>query len=164
MKHAFCSRVAGIPHQVMRRVVEGIDPLWHCSTGILTDLCNPLRVDCFVWVQLSTCLVFRKKNRETNIRRIGYVASKIVRHVGVAVCAAVSPCRATRNDIRNMVGKAHYVDVFIDTPAEVNEQRDFKDLDAKACSDEIKGSTGIDDPHEDPITRRSDWIRQSIFL
>jgi len=103
-----------------------------------------------VRTHLSKGLGFSKEGRDTNIRRIGYVASEIVRHGGLAVCAAVSPYRATRNDVRNMVGKGHYVEIFVDTPLDVCEQRDVKGLYAKARSGEIKGFTGIDDPYEEP--------------
>jgi len=103
-----------------------------------------------VRTHLSKGLGFSKEGRDTNIRRIGYVASEIVRHGGVAICAAVSPYRATRNDVRNMVGGDQYVEVFVDTPLEVCEQRDVKGLYAKARSGEIKGFTGIDDPYEAP--------------
>jgi sulfate adenylyltransferase len=103
-----------------------------------------------VRTHLSKGLGFSKEDRDTNIRRIGFVASEIVRHGGTAVCAAVSPYRATRNDVRNMVGKDHYVEVFVDTPLEVCEQRDTKGLYAKARRGEIKGFTGIDDPYEAP--------------
>ena len=103
-----------------------------------------------VRTHLSKGLGFSKEDRDTNIRRIGFVASEIVRHGGTAVCAAVSPYRATRNDVRNMVGKGHYVEVFVDTPLEVCEQRDAKGLYAKARRGEIKGFTGIDDPYEAP--------------
>jgi len=103
-----------------------------------------------VRTHLSKGLGFSKEYRDTNICRIGFVASEIVRHGGTAVCAAVSPYRATRNDVRNMVGKDHYVEVFVDTPLEVCEQRDAKGLYAKARRGEIKGFTGIDDPYEAP--------------
>jgi sulfate adenylyltransferase len=103
-----------------------------------------------VRTHLSKGLGFSKEDRDTNIRRIGFVASEIVRHGGTAVCAAVSPYRATRNDVRNMVGKGHYVEVFVNTPLEVCEQRDVKGLYAKARRGEIKGFTGIDDPYEAP--------------
>ncbi len=103
-----------------------------------------------VRTHLSKGLGFSKEDRDTNIRRIGFVASEIVRHGGTAVCAAVSPYRATRNDVRNMVGQDHYVEVFVDTPLEVCEQRDAKGLYAKARRGEIKGFTGIDDPYEAP--------------
>jgi sulfate adenylyltransferase len=78
------------------------------------------------------------------------VASEIVRHRGVTVCAAVSPYRATRNDVRNMVGSDNFIEVFVDTPLEVCEDRDVKGLYAKARRGEIKGFTGIDDPYEPP--------------
>jgi sulfate adenylyltransferase len=103
-----------------------------------------------VRTHLSKGLGFSKEDRDINIRRIGFVASEIVRHGGTAVCAAVSPYRATRNDVRNMVGKDHYVEVFVDTPLEICEQRDTKGLYAKARRGEIKGFTGIDDPYEAP--------------
>jgi sulfate adenylyltransferase len=103
-----------------------------------------------VRTHLSNGLGFNQEDRDTNIRRIGFVASEIVRHGGMAVCAAVSPYRATRNDVRNMVGKDHYVEVFVDTPLEVCKQRDVKGLYAKALRGEIKGFTGIDDPYEAP--------------
>jgi adenylylsulfate kinase-like enzyme len=88
----------------------------------LTDLCRPLHANCFVREHRLSVWDSLKKDRETNIRCIGYVASEIVRHVGVAVYAAISPYRATYNDVRNMVGKDHYVDVFMDTSVEANEQ------------------------------------------
>lgn len=104
-----------------------------------------------VRTHLSKGLGFSKEDRDTNIRRIGFVAAEIVRHGGVAVCAAVSPYRATRNNVRNMVGDDRFVQVFVDTPLEVCEQRDAKGLYAKARRGEIKGFTGIDDPYEPPL-------------
>ena len=103
-----------------------------------------------VRTHLSKGLAFSREDRDTNIRRIGYVASEIVRHGGVVLCAAVSPYRATRNDARNMVGLDHFVEVFVDTPLEVCESRDTKGMYAKARRGEIKGFTGIDDPYEAP--------------
>jgi sulfate adenylyltransferase len=103
-----------------------------------------------VRTHLSKGLGFSKEDRDINIRRIGFVASEIARHGGIAVCAAVSPYRATRNDVRNMVGLDHYVEVFVDTPLEVCERRDVKGLYTKARRGEIKDFTGIDDPYEAP--------------
>ena len=105
-----------------------------------------------VRTHLSKGLGFSKEDRDTNIRRIGFVAAEIVRHGGVAVCAAVSPYRATREDVRNMVGPDHFVEVFVDTPLEVCEQRDAKGMYAKAHRGEVKGFTGVDDPYEPPLT------------
>ena len=103
-----------------------------------------------VRTHLSKGLGFSKVDRDTNIRRIGYVASEIVRHGGMVICAAVSPYRATRNDVRAMVGSDNFVEVFVDTPLEVCEQRDIKGMYAKARRGEIKDFTGIDDPYEVP--------------
>jgi len=104
-----------------------------------------------VRTQFSEGLGFSKEDRDANVRRMGFVASEIVRHGGVAICAAVSPYRATRNDVRNTVGKDHYVEVFVDTPIEVCEQRDTKGLFAKARRGEISGLSGVDDPYEPPL-------------
>jgi sulfate adenylyltransferase len=105
-----------------------------------------------VRTHLSKGLSFSKEDRDTNILRIGFVAGEIVRHHGTVICAAISPYRATRNEARRMVGTDHFVEVFVDTPLEVCEQRDIKGLYAKARRGEIKGFTGIDDPYEEPST------------
>jgi sulfate adenylyltransferase len=103
-----------------------------------------------VRTHLSKGLGFSKEDRDTNIRRIGFVAAEIVRHGGIAVCAAISPYRATRNEVRQMVGNDHFVEVFVDTPLEECERRDAKGMYAKARRGEIQGWTGIDDPYEVP--------------
>jgi sulfate adenylyltransferase len=105
-----------------------------------------------VRTHLSKGLGFSKEDRDINIRRIGYVAAEIVRHGGTVICAAVSPYRATRNDVRSMVGQDRFVEVFVDTPLEVCEARDYKGMYAKARRGEIKGFTGIDDPYEVPLS------------
>lgn len=103
-----------------------------------------------VRTHLSKGLGFSKDDRDTNIRRIGFVAAEIVRHGGVVICAAVSPYRVTRNDIRNLVGQDKFVEIFVDTPLDVCEQRDVKGMYAKARRGEIKEFTGINDPYEPP--------------
>ena len=105
-----------------------------------------------VRTNLSRELGFSREDRNTNVRRIGFVASEIVRHGGVAVCAAVSPYRDTRDEIRNMVGPECFFEVFVDTPLETCERRDPKGLYAKARRGEIRGFTGIDDPYEPPLS------------
>ena len=104
-----------------------------------------------VRTHLSKGLAFSKEDRDTNILRIGFVASEIVRHRGVVICAAVSPYRAARNECRWMVGENRFIEIFVDTPLEVCEQRDIKGMYAKARRGEIKGFTGIDDPYEAPL-------------
>lgn len=103
-----------------------------------------------VRTHLSKGLGFSKEDRDLNIRRIGYVAGEIVRHGGTVVCAAVSPYRATRNDVRTMVGTDRFVEVFVDTPLAECERRDTKGMYAKARRGELKNFTGIDDPYEPP--------------
>ena len=103
-----------------------------------------------VRTHLSRGLGFGKEDRDLNIRRIGFVAAEIVRHGGTVVCAAVSPYRATRNDVRNMVGADRFIEVFVDTPLEECERRDTKGMYARARRGEIKNFTGVDDPYEAP--------------
>jgi sulfate adenylyltransferase len=104
-----------------------------------------------VRTNLSKGLAFNKEDRDTNIRRIGFVAAEIVRHGGMVIAAAVSPYRSTRNEVRALVGEEHFLEVFVDTPLEVCEQRDTKGMYAKARRGEIKDFTGIDDPYERPL-------------
>jgi sulfate adenylyltransferase len=103
-----------------------------------------------VRTHLSKGLGFSREDRDTNVLRIGFVAAEIVRHGGTVICAAVSPYRETRNQVRSMVGSRQFVEVFVDTPLEVCEERDAKGMYAKARRGEIRGFTGIDDPYESP--------------
>ena len=105
-----------------------------------------------VRTHLSKGLGFSKEDRDTNILRIGFVASEIVRHGGTVICAAVSPYRATRSEVRNLIGHENFIEIFVDTPLEVCEQRDTKGMYAKARRGEIKNFTGIDDVYEEPQT------------
>jgi len=100
---------------------------------------------------LSSELGFSREHRDLNITRIGYVASEITKHHGIAICAPIAPYTATRRTVRNMVsGFGGFVEVHVSTPLEVCEQRDRKGLYAKARAGIIKGFTGIDDPYEVP--------------
>ncbi len=107
-----------------------------------------------VRTHLSKGLGFSKEDRDTNILRIGFVAGEIVHAGGIVICAAISPYRATRNEARKMVGE-NFVEIFMDTPVEVCEQRDVKGLYAKARQamqdGKPMGFTGVDDPYEPPI-------------
>ena len=103
-----------------------------------------------VRTHLSKGLGFSKQDRDTNILRIGFVASEIVRHGGAVVCAAVSPYRSTRDAVRGMVGSDQFFEIFVDTPLEVCEARDEKGMYAQARKGLIHHFTGIDDPYEAP--------------
>jgi len=104
-----------------------------------------------VRTHLTKGLGFSREDRDANILRIGFVASEIVRHNGAVICAAVSPYRSTRNQVRNMVGGDRFILVYVDTPIELCEQRDVKRHYEKARRGEIKGFTGVDDPYEAPL-------------
>jgi len=103
-----------------------------------------------VRTHLSKGLGFSKDDRDTNIRRIGFVAAEVVRHGGAVICAVVSPYEEARNEARQMVGGDSFALVYVATPLEVCEQRDVKGLYARARRGEIKALTGIDDPYEPP--------------
>ena len=95
-------------------------------------------------------LGFSAEDREENIRRIGEV-SKLFMDAGVLVLSAfVSPYRADRDAIRELVEEGEFIEVFVDCSVEQCEQRDVKGLYKKAREGVIKGFTGIDDPYEEP--------------
>ena len=101
---------------------------------------------------LSAGLTFSKEDRETNIRRIGWVAAEISRHGGVAVVSPIAPFDETRQQVRAMVddaGGAFFL-VHVATPLEECERRDRKGLYAKARAGEIPEFTGISSPYEEP--------------
>jgi sulfate adenylyltransferase len=100
---------------------------------------------------LSSELGFSREHRDINILRIGYVASEITRHGGVAICAPIAPYTATRRRVREMIEEVGaFIEIFVATPLEVCEQRDRKGLYAKARAGIIKEFTGISDPYEEP--------------
>lgn len=107
-----------------------------------------------VRTHLSKGLGFSREDRDTNILRIGFVAGEVVRHGGIAICAAISPYRETRDAVRARIegiAAGSFVEVFVDTPLAVCEQRDVKGLYAKARRGELKHFTGVDDPYEPPL-------------
>ncbi|MBV9328756.1 MAG: sulfate adenylyltransferase [Chloroflexi bacterium] len=98
---------------------------------------------------LSKGLGFSKEDRDTNIRRIAYVAKLISRSGGVAVTAAISPYRAIRDESRANIGR--FVEVFVRCPLDVLVSRDTKGLYARALRGEIQQFTGVSDPYEEPL-------------
>jgi sulfate adenylyltransferase len=101
---------------------------------------------------LSQGLGFSRADRDTNVRRIGYVAAEVARHGGVAICAPIAPYAATRADVRRMVEQAggRFLLVHVATPLEVCEARDRKGLYARARAGLVAEFTGISDPYEEP--------------
>jgi len=104
-----------------------------------------------VRTHLTKGLGFSKEDRDTNIERIGWVASRLVRHGAAVICAAISPYEETRRKARDMIEEqGPFVEVFVRTSVEECARRDVKGLYEKAFAGEIKGFTGVDDPYEEP--------------
>jgi adenylyl-sulfate kinase len=101
-----------------------------------------------VRTNLSKGLSFSKEDRDTNIRRIGFVCNLLTRNDVVAIAAAISPYRDVRDEVRKNIGA--FVEVFVKCPISVLAERDVKGLYKKALAGEIKNFTGIDDPYEEP--------------
>ena len=97
-------------------------------------------------------LGFSAIDREENIRRIGAVAEIFSQTGTIALTAFISPYRSDRDKVRNTVKQGEFIEVFVDAPLEVCEQRDPKGLYKKARAGEIKGFTGIDAPYEQPLS------------
>ena len=118
-----------------------------------------------VRTNLSKGLGFSREDRSTNVQRIGYVASEITKHGGIAICAPIAPYEADRKANRDAI-EAHggYVEAFVSTPLEVCEARDVKGLYAKARAGIIKEFTGISDPYEAPADAEIDLPTQELSV
>ena len=99
---------------------------------------------------LSKDLGFKKADRDTNVRRIGYVCRLLSRHGIVAIAAVVSPYQLVRDEIRSMCD-GYFLEIYLKCPLEVLIQRDAKGLYRKAVAGEIQNFTGISDPYEPPL-------------
>ncbi len=98
---------------------------------------------------LTKGLGFSKEDRDENIRRIGFVSHLLTRNGVVVLVSAISPYRSMRDEVRDRIGD--FVEVYVNAPLNVCEQRDVKGLYKKARAGEIKQFTGIDDPYESPL-------------
>jgi adenylylsulfate kinase len=106
-----------------------------------------------VRTHLSKGLGFSKEDRDTNIERIGWVASRLTRHGAAVIAAAISPYEETRQKARADVEQwGTFVEVFVATSVEECARRDVKGLYEKAFAGEITGFTGVDDPYEEPVS------------
>ena len=144
-RRGFCLWFTGLSGSGKSTIAQALIPMLFERGRQLTVLDGDV-----VRTHLSKGLGFSKEDRDTNILRIGFVAGEIARHNGTVICAAISPYSQTRNEVKKMIGHDRFIEVYVDTPIEVCEQRDVKGLYAKARAGEIKGFTGIDDPYEAP--------------
>ncbi|MEM8713567.1 MAG: adenylyl-sulfate kinase [Planctomycetota bacterium] len=121
----------------------------------LTDLGRSVEVldGDLVRRHLSQGLGFTKEDRDMNVRRIGFVANLLARSGCCAIAAAISPYENIRNEVRSMIDdeRAEFVEVYVNAPLEVVEERDTKGLYAKARAGQIKNFTGVSDPYEEPV-------------
>ena len=115
---------------------------------------------------LTKGLGFSREDRDENIRRIGFVANLLTRNQVIVLVSAISPYREIRTEVRDRIGD--FIEVYVNAPLEVCEERDVKGLYKKARSGIIKNFTGIDDPYEPPINPEvecktdSETLEQSV--
>ena len=102
-----------------------------------------------VRTNLSQGLGFSREDRDTNIRRIGFVSELLSRNGVIVVVAAISPYRDTREEVKRKI--RNFIEVFVECPLDVLAQRDVKGLYKKALSGEVGNFTGISDPYEPPL-------------
>jgi adenylyl-sulfate kinase len=101
--------------------------------------------------RLSTGLGYSKADRDTNVRRIGYVARLLSRNGVVVIAAVISPYRGVRQEVR-LTHEGRFVEVFVDCPLDELIRRDTKGLYARALRGEIAHFTGVSDPYEAPLS------------
>jgi sulfate adenylyltransferase len=149
-RQGFCIWFTGLPSSGKSTVAESLIVMLMEHGRQVTMLDGDV-----VRTHLSKGLGFSREDRDTNILRVGFVASEIVRHNGAVICAAVSPYRHTRGQVRAMIANHSpdaFIEVFVDTPSEECERRDVKGFYAQARDGKIKGFTGVDDPYEPPLS------------
>jgi sulfate adenylyltransferase len=144
-RQGFCVWLTGLPSSGKSTIAEILAPLLMAAGKKVTLLDGDV-----VRTHLTKGLGFSKEDRITNILRVGFVASEVVRHEGVAICALISPFACARDQVRAMTGGERFIEVFVDTPVDVCEIRDVKGMYTMAKSGTIKGFTGVDDAYEPP--------------
>lgn len=99
--------------------------------------------------EISNDLGFSREDRDRNILRIGFLCEVLTRHGVIAIAAAISPYRETRDEVKRRIGRV--LEVFVDCPLDVLSARDPKGLYKKALAGEIQNFTGVSDPYEPPL-------------
>jgi len=145
-KRGFCVWFTGLPSSGKSTIADILGPML-MSRGKRVTVLDGDRVR----MHLTKGLAFTKEDRISNILRVGYVASEVVKHNGVALCALISPYISARDKVRAMIGEDRFLEVFVDTPVAVCETRDVKGMYAMAKAGTIKSFTGVDDTYERPL-------------
>src|SRR5262245_1401680 len=143
--NGFCVWLTGLPAAGKTTIAQALQAELEKRGRLVTMLDG----DGTMRQMLSTGLGFTKEDRHRNVVRAGFVAGEIVKHGGAAICALVSPYADARGTVRSMIGNG-FVEVHVDTPLPICEQRDPKGLYRRARAGELKHMTGIDDPYEPP--------------
>lgn len=149
MTRGVCLWFTGLSGSGKTTTADALVPLLEARGRTVTVLDGDI-----VRTHLSRGLGFSREDRDENVRRVGFVAAEIVRHGGLVVCSLVSPYRSTRGEVRQMVnsagGEGSFVEVFVDTPLNIVQQRDVKGLYAATERGEVSQMTGVSDPYEPP--------------
>jgi sulfate adenylyltransferase len=141
-----CLWFTGLSGSGKTTIAQGVAELLEARGRTVTMLDGDV-----VRTHLSKELGFSRHDRDENVRRVAFVASEIVRHRGISICALVSPYRAARAEARAAVGPQSFVEVFVDTPLEVCRARDVKGLYAGSERGDVASLTGVADPYEPPL-------------
>lgn len=144
-KQGFCVWFTGLPSSGKSTIADILAPMLMAQGRKVTVLDGDV-----VRTHLTKGLGFTKEDRITNILRVGFVASEIVKHDGVVICALISPFVFARDKVRSLIGDDKFIEVYVDTPVDECERRDVKGMYTKAKRGEIKGFTGVDDVYEPP--------------
>lgn len=145
IKQGFCLWFTGLSASGKTTIAQAIENKLNESGRVTTMLDGDI-----VRTHLSRGLGFSKEDRDENIKRIGFVASQVVKHNGVAICSAISPYKEARDTVRQYFEQGRFIEVYISTPLEICEARDPKGLYSLARQGKISGLTGIDDDYEAP--------------
>jgi sulfate adenylyltransferase len=141
----FCLWFTGLPSSGKTTVAEIVSILIKERGREFTFLDGDV-----IRTHISKGLGYSKEDRDTNILRVGFIASEIVKHNGIVLCALVSPYESVRNQVRNMMKQDSFILVYVDTPVSVCIKRDNKGLYRRALAGSLHGFTGVDDPYERP--------------
>lgn len=148
-KKGFCVYIIGLSSSGKTTVANALKQrLQELTTGRQITLLD----GDIIRKNLSKGLGFSREDRSTNVRRIGYVSSEIVKHNGIVICANIAPYEEDRAYNRQLISQyGQYIEVFMDTPLAVCEDRDVKGLYALARNGVLKEFTGISDPFNKPL-------------
>ncbi len=146
LNQGFCLWFTGLSGAGKSTIAQAVEATLHERGRRTTMLDGDI-----VRLNLSKGLGFSKEDRETNIGRVGFVASQVVYHHGIAICALISPYREARDKVRKLFPEGNFIEIYVSTPLEVCKERDPKGHYIKSNQGKMKGFTGVDDTYEPPV-------------